>query len=392
MLIKAASELSSGLPKTLNAFVLLNRSPSQYAVRILAVGDLGFSGRIRKTYETTHNYQDAFCEVAPLLRSADQVFCNLETPLLEDQIAQMFAGKSESIFAVKQAGFNIINLANNHMLDYGEEGLSNTIQLVNGIGAHAVGAGYTQSEAKSLFIDQINGLRVGWLGCGRTLVDQSDNSVFYWEYDEDEILDAVHDARPKVDFLILSIHTGLMYLDYPKPDTKAFAEKLLESGVNIILMHHAHVVQGVQVHENGSICCYNLGNFLLDWKEGNVPSLDVEEQQKESAIFVFDIDKSGCVSAFALPVYFDDDFFVHWAVGDRGEKIINRLKKISEDLQGDYQDLFEQQRAERNAGSILKVIAFHLKRGNFSYIFNQISHLRYEHIKMFTRYFFQRLR
>ena len=344
---------------------------------------MGFSGRIIQLKKSSTDYENVFAEVLPLLKTADFIFANLESVLIDDANASMFSSEPSVVKVLAEIGFNILSLANNHIFDYGERGLASTIDGLLQHGIHPLGAGNTREEAKSLHISERDGVCIGWLGCGRTLVNQNTSSVHYWEYDEDEILMAVESAKGKVDFLVMSIHIGLMYLDYPKPEVKAFAEKLLENGVDLILMHHAHVLQGVQMHQNGGICCYNLGNFLLDWKEGNVSILEVENLQTESAIFVFDIDHTGYTKAFALPVYFDDEFVVHWAEGMRGKRILDRLIGISEAIQGDYGSLFEQQRVERNTGPMIKVMMFHLRHCNFAYLFKQIGRIRLQHIMMF---------
>ena len=392
MIKKHAKPIFKGLPDNLQALVLKNNNNfNKNIFRIIAVGDVGFSGRIQKTYGKAQTFGEAFSEVLPFLKTGDQVFCNLETPLFNEPAGMMFAGHSNGAKALKAAGFNIVHLANNHMLDHGVSGLANTLKLMDENGLNPLGAGYTLKEAKSLHIVETNGLRSGWLGCGRTLVKQKSSSPCYWEYDQEEILEVVKESKQKVDFLVLSIHTGLMYLDYPKPETKAFAEKLLENGVDLILMHHAHVLQSVQVHQNGGICCFNLGNFLLDIKEGNVEISIMAREQTESAVFVFDVDQDGIHSAFAVPVYLDDDFVIHWAEGMRGKRILERLIGISEVIKGDYSSLFEQQRVERNTGPMIEVMKFHLRHRNYSYLIKQIGRIRLQHLKMFFKYFTEKL-
>jgi hypothetical protein len=234
----------------------------------------------------------------------------------------------------------------------------------------------------------MNGLRIGWLGCGRTLVSQSNSGPNYWEFEEQELLNAVERNRADVDLLIVSIHLGLMYLDYPRPDHKAMAEKLMAAGVNLIVMHHAHVLQSIQVTQQRSVCCYNLGNFLFDYQEGNVQNPIMVREQNEGAVFHFVLDRNGVAQASALPIWTDDHCRVRWASGNRGVEILNRLLRISRDLEQDFVPAYKRQRAERNTSGISKVIWFHLQHGNWRYVWESLRKARPEHIGMIGRWLF----
>jgi hypothetical protein len=154
-------------------------------------------------------------------------------------------------------------------------------------------------------------------------------------------------------------------MDYPRPEHKKMAERLLGAGANLILMHHAHVLQGVEVTSERSVCCFNLGNFLFDWQEGNVKMPTMLREQNEGAVFHFILDKNGVAQAAALPIWIDDRCITHWAKGTRGLDILNRLIRISRDLEGDFVPAFKRQRAERNAAGISKVLWFHIRNGKF---------------------------
>jgi len=82
----------------------------------------------------------------------------------------------------------------------------------------------------------------------------------------------------------------------------------------------------------------------------------------------------------------DDDCRVHWATGTRGEEILGRLAKISQDLKGDYVAAFRQQRAERNTGHVFKVIFFHVRHGNWWFLAEFFRKIRFEHIAMGVRW------
>jgi hypothetical protein len=175
-------------------------------------------------------------------------------------------------------------------------------------------------------------------------------------------------------------------VDYPRPDHKGLAERLMARGANLVLMHHAHVLQGIQVTTAGQICCYNLGNFLYDWEEGDVLVPIMLQQQNEGAVLRFSLDKAGVAQAIALPTWIDDSCCVRWATGERGHRILERLIRISRDLQDDFTHRFERQRAERNMGPMLEVLAFHAKRLDWRYMLDATRRVRFEHFKMLFRW------
>src|SRR5262249_46709931 len=141
---------------------------------------------------------------------------------------------------------------------------------VRNVGIVPLGAGDNLAAAKQLIRTDMNEMRIGWLGCGRTLLPQEDKGSRYWEFNDQELLAGIAQGRSGINVLIVSIHIGLMYIDYPRPGHKIMAEQLMAAGADLILMHHAHVLQGVQITSQGRVCCYNLGNFLYDWEEGDV--------------------------------------------------------------------------------------------------------------------------
>jgi poly-gamma-glutamate capsule biosynthesis protein CapA/YwtB (metallophosphatase superfamily) len=381
-----AVEIHNSLPPDLSALVLYKRASDEPPTRVMAVGDIGFSGRVKSAI-SQYGYTGVFGEIAKFLGTGDIVFGNLEFPLVPaDQANQMFAGNPDGAAALHEAGFTHIHLANNHVGEYGSGSLSSTLAAVQSAKMIPLGAGADLQTARQLVNTKLSNLHIGWLSCGRTLVRQEELGPHYWEFDEPELLQAVEQARSQVDVLIVSIHIGLMYMDYPRPEHKIMAERLMAAGAHIILMHHAHVLQGVQVTAEGRVCCYNLGNFLLDWQDGNVEIPVMVKEQNEGAVFVFDLDSKGIAKVAAIPYYIHEDSRLFWAVGERGNAIVARLERISQDLDGNYTNLFEHQRAERNTGGSLKVLLFHVQRGHWSYIFQQITKVRSEHLRMLWRW------
>ena len=386
MIIVPAKDIAENVPDDLSALQVFRRQTIGSTVRLCAVGDIGLSGRAAETARK-YGATTLLTDMAPFLRGADIVFGNLECPLLDStECSSMFAAPTSSVEALAESGFTALNLANNHILDYGSAALESTLAAVRRAGMVALGAGEDASLARQLIRTDVNNIRIGWLSCGRTLVPQDSAGVNYWEFDEHELATAVTQARGVVDVLIVSIHIGLMYMDYPRPEHKAMAEKLMTQGADLILMHHAHVLQGIQVSLQNSICCYNLGNFLFDWEEGNVKIPIMLREQTEGAAFLFMLDTNGIAGVFAIPTWIDDLCQVHWAAGERGHRILSRLERVSEGLRRNYIPEFERQRADRNTSAIFKVLLFHVRHGNWRLVLNALRRTRSEHIKMIIRW------
>ena len=364
------------LPGTLPVLLLHDRREAGPVVRLCAVGDIGLSGAVSREAQV-RGYADLWAEISPLLQTADLVFGNLESPLVPPDLGEgFFAGPITGAEALAQAGFDLLNLANNHIGDYGPEGLACTLNACQKAGLKVLGAGGRKERLTDPRVIDLDGLRLAWLGCARTLQTQSEAGPFYWELDEPALLRAVRSAKGKGDLLVISLHMGRMYLDYPDPDHRRLAHKLLEGGADLVLMHHAHVLQGVEVKPGPQVVCYSLGNFLIDWQEGWVPTRVVEEQQRTGGVFLFELDREGIKQTAVLPTYLDDHFRVRWAVGEKGVAVLKRLEGISRDLEGNYLPLFNRQRAERNTGHLLNVLWFHLRRGRWGSVWSELIKIR----------------
>jgi poly-gamma-glutamate synthesis protein (capsule biosynthesis protein) len=389
--IVPARALVSALPADLPAVLFLDRPPVGDTVRVYAVGDTGLSGQVARTAaEAGHDI--LLADVAPVLRAGELVFGNLEATLIERPTgATLFAAPPGAAAALRQAGFAILQLANNHVYDYGPEGLVSTLAAVRAANLTPLGAGADAAESRRLVRTDRRGVRVGWLGCGRTLTPQGTGPRF-WEFDEQELLAAIREARPSVDVLIVSVHIGFMYLDYPHPDHKAMAERCARAGADVVLMHHPHVLQGVDITPDGKVLCYSLGNFLFDQKEGLLAKKAIVREQNEGAVFLFELDRSGVSRAAAVPTSIDDRCCVRWACGPQADAIVDRLVEISRDLRGDYAQAFWRQRSERDTGHVLRMFAYYLRHRRWRDLRRMAGKVRREHLVMLVRWILGRVR
>lgn len=230
-----------------------------------------------------------FRDIISLWANADLVVGNLECPLLSEELGQKVEGKCTLrghpgwADVLKKCGFGVVSLANNHMMDYGVEGLFSTMEALDRAGIYYAGAGEDIETANSPLIINLQGKKIAFLA--RTVVEVSSPS--YAEFNkpgvayfrEDEIIPRVLECSKTCDIVILSLHWGIEHYSYPSPQQRVLAKKLVSAGVDIVLGHHPHVLQGEEKLDS-AIVSYSSGNFLFD----DVPwSYFGEDGQKRTA-------------------------------------------------------------------------------------------------------------
>ncbi len=363
------------------------------ACRLVAVGDIMLSGAVALRYPGGAGAGRVFSDVVPVLRGGDIVFGNLETPLCSATGERsLFRADPAMAEALSTAGFTILSLANNHILEYGPEGLRQSMAHLGPHGIKILGAGTSQEEARKPVVIERNGLRVAFVGLGRTLQGQPDPDLpGFVEWEEARAIEMIREARRQADVVVVSIHIGLMWVDYPKPAFKEAADHMLGAGASVILMHHAHVLQGFHA-VGGRLVVYNLGNFVADIYEGETGVTPVPDLQRQSAIFRIDLDRGGVARVEAVPIIADDEFRVQIAPDPVATSILERLERISVAIgNGSYHEAFARQRAALTTGNTLAWLVVHLRRGNWKELFGNVGRARPEHLVMLGRYLVGRL-
>ncbi len=387
-----ARSLVPGVPAGLAGLLVKDSPARQPIARLIAVGDTlpatnGFVGRRQEPTLASRSV----CET---LQSSDVVFANLEAVLSDEPLEQChFSVPTESARSLVGAGISLVNLANNHTIDAGPLGLESTALTLNGQGITTLGASGEGCRAEAATRTDANGLSIGWLAAARTGLDPPAGGWWVHELNPDSILLQVRKARSEVDCLIVSLHTGYMFVEFPHPDTRRLAQRLAAEGADLILMHHPHVLQGVEVLEGGAVVCYSLGNFRFDWRAGIIPTAADEGMQREGALFCFELDRQGVVSAVLLPTWTGDDLEVDWLNPERAGDVAARVTRLSQELmKPDWEKLFWRQRADRNTLHGIKMLWYLLRRGRLIHLGRQLGKLRFHHLTMFSSWMIQRFR
>src|SRR5208337_1241208 len=209
-----------------------------------------------------------FSDVADVFQSADFGFVNMETPVAPAHSRGtkpfMFDAPVALPQALKASGIKIVSFANNHVMDQGWAGFTETRDHLREAGLLFAGSGDTAQQTFQPVFTESNGIKVGWLGMTRWLngnrnPDKDDQPhVNFFPYpgeangapgaDEAQVLEAVKQARAKCDFLVVSIHWGIEYAPAPRPEDVETAHKMLEAGAGVIVGHHPHVLQPVETY------------------------------------------------------------------------------------------------------------------------------------------------
>jgi poly-gamma-glutamate synthesis protein (capsule biosynthesis protein) len=223
-----------------------------------------------------------FAELDAALRS-DLLVGNLETPVIEDlpQSSPIgskyrFGGDREMVRMLKDAGFGVLSLANNHFYDLREDGQLQSPKILAEEGILPIGVSYPEAPVYRVETTTTKGWRVGLMGVTNRInapVKDEGPQVPYIELREmvETLGPILEQARPKHDLLIVAIHWGDEYEDKPNYYQQKVARELIDLGVDMVVGHHPHVLQGVEAHGDGLIA-YSMGNFLFE-HTGSIPRL-----------------------------------------------------------------------------------------------------------------------
>lgn len=240
------------------------------SVRLAAVGDLLLTGGPKGGVYPRDPALIA-PEVRRVLAASDVVFGNLECTLPGDgrtiATEPRVIATPELVRAVRLAGFTVVTLANNHAFDCFEPGFLQLRTLLDDIGLRHFGAGMDLDEATAPAVLEVNGLRLAFLGAAD---EQSGVTQFaapdrpgVAPLDMDRLVRQVQELRTRVHHVIVSVHWGEERFLVPSPAQIEMAHALVDAGASLVLGHHPHVLQGLELRGKRAIV-YSLGNFFAD--------------------------------------------------------------------------------------------------------------------------------
>ncbi len=242
-------------------------------MRLLAVGDIMMHQDVKQSAgPSAAGLSSLWSGMEPLFRGADLVFANLETPVapVTGRPGRPFQFNAPAALpaALKASGFMVLATANNHAYDQGAKGVVETLERLEAEGLVPIGTGADRAEAERTRIVAVNGLRLAFMGFTDIFnvnLNRQDDQPWVRPLDPAAAEAAVRQARPLADVVVVSIHWGTEYSHQPTDRQRKVAARLAEAGADLILGHHPHTLQPVELIASGprrTLVAYSMGNFI----------------------------------------------------------------------------------------------------------------------------------
>tara|TARA_R100000306_G_C4380803_1_gene144223 strand:- start:4409 stop:5524 length:1116 start_codon:yes stop_codon:yes gene_type:complete len=253
-------------------------------MKLLITGDL--------VVNQAYNVNRISDEIRVLFKQSDYSIVNLEAPVTHNSSKIIKTGphlksnKKSTLDVLKYLNIDAVTLANNHILDYDEKGVIDTLTFCNENKIQTVGAGKSIEEAaKTLFISTpkgkiaiVNFAENEWASATNTTAGANPMNII-------DNVTQIKEARKMADFVFLIIHGGHEYYNLPSPRMQKQYRFYAEQGADIVIGHHTHCISGNEVY-NGVPIYYSLGNFLFtsansyeDWYLGFVLEIEINNDQ-----------------------------------------------------------------------------------------------------------------
>lgn len=269
-----------------------------------------------------YNFKPIYENVAETVRNADIAFINQETVMCgegyELSYYPTFNSPRDVGYDLLEVGYDVINIANNHMLDKGSEGLLKTIEFWKSMDCLMIGGYENEADFDSPRILEKNGIKIAFLSYtydtnGFKVSKSSEIKIPYIE--DEDIKRQVETAKTNADFVAVSVHWGEEGHMTPSDEQRRVARLMADLGVDVILGHHPHVIQPVEwidgVNGNRTLCVYSLGNFAAE---------QAYDYNMVGGMIMFDIIKTDDQKPYIENVVFNPTVF-HYNSNFRGNKV-----------------------------------------------------------------------
>lgn len=239
-------------------------------VTICFTGDILLDRGVKREIKK-NGFDYPYLLVKDIIKKADIVYGNLECPLINEGTPVLkrgyliFKGDLSNAKALKSAGYTIINLANNHVMDYGHEGLVSTLSALKRESIKTIGAGYKKEDAyKPIYIYK-NGIKIGFLSYS---IFPPEGYIYSSSKPDIARLEKwvskdIEKAKNKCDFLVVTFHWGKEFAFFSSELQKEIAHNAIDSGCDVVVGHHPHVLQETEIYKDKPIF-YSIGNFVFD--------------------------------------------------------------------------------------------------------------------------------
>ena len=239
--------------------------------KLVFTGDVLLTGYLLTQYDTKGIQGILAPDIVEEMNQADLTMVNEEFPFSNRGTAAedkqfTFRIDPKRVNVLKDLGIDIVALANNHVLDYGQDALVDTFETLENAQIQYVGAGNNHEEAKQRREFELNGMNIGILAASRVIpvpnwAAGSSPGVFT-TYDPTNLIAEIKSAKETCDVVIIYVHWGIERDEYPQDYQRELAKKYIDAGADIVIGAHPHVLQGIEYYNEKPIF-YSLGNFIF---------------------------------------------------------------------------------------------------------------------------------
>jgi len=294
-----------------------------------------------------------------IFQEADIVSINLECPLTVSDTPIEKCGPNlralpETLKGIKALNPSVVGLANNHIMDFGEKGLSDTVSLLSCNGIPYIGVGNSLEEAvKSIHIVEKKGWRIGFYACAEhEFTIATEDSPGANPFDPLTTGDAILKLKSDyaLDNLVVLFHGGKEYYQYPSPGLQKVCRHLVEKGADLVVCQHSHCIGAYEHYLSGDIV-YGQGNFIFDMKH---------PLSKESILISYELEKGKQPALSFMPskCNVDGSGTIYLARDDERRAILNSFRARSEEiLQPDFIDMKYSMFAKNMLPSYLMIVS-----------------------------------
>lgn len=240
---------------------------------LLFAGDVYFSNYVLNAYDQAGGIAGVLDEgIREEISQADIFMVNQEFPFTERGTAAedkqfTFRLPPTRVSMLTEMGVDIVTLANNHILDFGEEGLLDSVAVLDEAGILHVGGGKDLDEAVRLETIEVKGKTIGFLGTSRVYMDPSwaagaGHPGVFSTYDPTMAVEKIKEAKEQCDYLVVYVHWGVERETTPKDYQRAMGRQYIDAGADLVIGSHPHVLQETEFYA-GKPIVYSLGNFVF---------------------------------------------------------------------------------------------------------------------------------
>ena len=247
--------------------------PEDPIVHMLFSGDVYFSSHVLAAYDNAGGihgvlddaYRDEIARADLYMANQEFPFSDRGTPAPDKQFT--FRIPPERVSMMHELGIDIVTIANNHTLDYGEDALVDTCTTLENAGILYVGAGANMDRAKQLETIEVRGRTIGFLAASRVYPDtswvaNSKKPGMVSGYDPSILLKEIEAAGEYCDYLVVYMHWGIERDEKPQEYQRTLGKQLIDAGADLVIGSHPHVLQGIEYYP-GKPIVYSLGNFIF---------------------------------------------------------------------------------------------------------------------------------